>query len=175
MRIREATADDAPDIASVHVRSWQVAYRGLLPDEVLDGLSAQGRTELWSRILETDRPGDAVLVVDGEAGTEGFAHVCTSRDGDRGEHTGEISSLYLVPEAWGSGRGRALMEAAEARLAAEGYREATLWVLVANARARRFYAAAGWECDGTQRTEAIAGGRALVTETHYRRVLRTRT
>jgi hypothetical protein len=30
--------DDADAIAPVHVRSWQAAYRGFMPDEVLDGL-----------------------------------------------------------------------------------------------------------------------------------------
>ena len=37
--LRDATPADALDIATVHVESWQVGYRGLMPDEVLDGLS----------------------------------------------------------------------------------------------------------------------------------------
>jgi len=35
MRIRVATPDDAEAIVDAHVRSWQVAYRGLIPDPVL--------------------------------------------------------------------------------------------------------------------------------------------
>lgn len=32
--IRRATPDDTEQIADVHARAWQEAYRGLLPDEV---------------------------------------------------------------------------------------------------------------------------------------------
>jgi hypothetical protein len=38
MSIRLAQASDARAIAEVHVRSWQAAYRDLLPQEYLDGL-----------------------------------------------------------------------------------------------------------------------------------------
>jgi len=32
MNIRRAQVDDAPKLAQVHVDSWQVAYRSLVPD-----------------------------------------------------------------------------------------------------------------------------------------------
>ncbi len=38
--IRRATPDDAKAIADVHGRSWQAAYRGLLPDEVIEQMVA---------------------------------------------------------------------------------------------------------------------------------------
>ena len=38
MTVREAQPRDAAEVAGVHVRSWQVAYRGLFPDDYLDGL-----------------------------------------------------------------------------------------------------------------------------------------
>ena len=56
------------------------------------------------------------------------------------------------------------------RLCAEGYHSATLWVLVTNDRARRFYEAAGWSRDGAEKTERI-GGAASITEVRYRRPL----
>jgi RimJ/RimL family protein N-acetyltransferase len=42
-----------------------------------------------------------------------------------------------------------------------------LWVLPANARARRFYERAGWTCDGTERTVDALG--LTVPEVRYRR------
>lgn len=33
MRLRPAQPEDALAVARVHVRSWQAAYRGLLPDD----------------------------------------------------------------------------------------------------------------------------------------------
>jgi len=41
--IRPATPEDARAIAEVHVASWRYAYRGLLPDDVLDRLSVEER------------------------------------------------------------------------------------------------------------------------------------
>jgi hypothetical protein len=38
MDIRPAGMEDVPEIAVAHVRSWQAAYRGLLPQAYLDGL-----------------------------------------------------------------------------------------------------------------------------------------
>jgi GNAT superfamily N-acetyltransferase len=35
-------------VACVHVRSWQAAYRGLLPDEYLDGLRAEDRANRYT-------------------------------------------------------------------------------------------------------------------------------
>jgi GNAT superfamily N-acetyltransferase len=154
----------------VQVLSWQAAYRDLMPDQVLDGLSVQRRAELWRSVVATGRSGEAVLVLEGDDGVEGFAHVCPGRDSDVDIGTGEVSSIYLLPSAWGKGRGRALMDAAVRRLRAEGYHAATLWVLVTNDRARRFYDAAGWSCDGAEKTELV-GGTASITETRYRRPL----
>ena len=48
--------------------------------------------------------------------------------------TGEISSIYLVPEVWGTGLGRALMQTCVDRLAEDGHHEAVLWVLVTNSQ-----------------------------------------
>ena len=65
---------------------------------------------------------------------------------------GELYAIYVLPSAWSTGAGRALLERAEERLA-DDYDEATLWVLEDNPRARRFYEAAGWRPDGTQKAE----------------------
>ncbi len=140
-----------------------------MPDQVLDGLSVPRRTEVWLPVA-AGRPGEQLLVLEGDGGVEGFAHVCAARDADVDVGTGEVSSIYLLPSAWGQGNGRALMEAVVRRLRAEGYHSAVLWVLVTNERARRFYDAAGWVCDGAEKTELI-GGTTSITETRYRRTL----
>ena len=35
MKVREASGDDVSAIAEIHVRSWQAAYQGILPNELL--------------------------------------------------------------------------------------------------------------------------------------------
>jgi GNAT superfamily N-acetyltransferase len=170
-QVRRAGPADAAPIAVVHVRSWQGAYRGLLPQEYLDGLDPADRIDRWRRMLERDdwpAGGTIVAASDGQVG--GFAHFGPARDADAGgSRVGELVAIYVLPEAWGTGLGRGLMTAALSQLAAGGYETAALWVLDSNARARRFYDRAGWTADGSAKQDHIAG--ALVTEVRYGRPL----
>lgn len=54
LEVRGAVAADAMAIAGVHVRSWQEGYRGLLPDEYLNGLRAEDRASRYR--FELSRP-----------------------------------------------------------------------------------------------------------------------
>ena len=87
--------------------------------------------------------------------------------GQAGE-TGEVYAIYLAPSAWSTGTGRALMAEALAALRTGGYQHVVLWVLTGNARARRFYAKAGFAPDGATNTLTSLGG---VEELRYARPL----
>jgi GNAT superfamily N-acetyltransferase len=168
---RPAEPGDEPQIALAHVTSWQDAYRGHIPQEYLDGLDASERAELWRRRLAAvDRSrGDVVVAVSGGE-IAGFAAFVASRDEDADPaRTGELAAMYLRPGSIGQGLGRLLMDAAIEGLAHRGYTEATLWVLDANARARRFYARAGWAGDGAVKTDNGLG--FPLREVRYRRPL----
>ncbi len=169
--IRPATAGDAAQIGLVHVRSWQAAYRGLVPQDYLDHLDPAARAARWHRHLQqTDWARAGVLVAEAGDELEGFASYGPSRDEDAERiWVGEISTIYVLAAAWGQGLGRRLMAGAVERLAAAGYAQATLWVLDTNARARRFYAAAGWSEDGVTLEDASLG--FPLAEIRYRRTL----
>ena len=167
MRIRPATLEDAPAIAAVHVASWQGAYRGQLPDDVLDGLDVGRRTTAWRRFLGDE--GQFTFVAEDGGRITGFAHGNAAREDNPDGKTGEVFAIYASPGAWGTGAGRELMAAAVEWLRSAGYREAVLWVLDSNARARRFYELAGWTPDGTTKDDVLAG--VAVTEVRYRRTL----
>jgi ribosomal protein S18 acetylase RimI-like enzyme len=170
--IRPAEPGDAEQLALIHVRSWQTAYQGQVPQDYLDGLDPAERAGRWRRILrntDPDRGGVLVAVASGPR-ILGFAGYGPSRDPDAdGGRTGELTMIYLLPEALGQGAGRELMAAAVARMAGAGYAQATLWVLETNARARRFYAAAGWAQDGAAKTDDGLG--FPLREVRYRRPL----
>jgi ribosomal protein S18 acetylase RimI-like enzyme len=171
MQIRSADVEDAAQIADVHVRSWQGAYRGLMPQELLDGLDPAQRAEMWVRITgRVDGTRSGVLVAEDETAVRGFVAFGPTRDEDEDpDLVGEISSIYLAPEARGTGCGRGLMANALANLAKAGYRQATLWVLDGNARARRFYEAAGFRLDGGEQVDETDG--FPLRELRYRRPL----
>jgi hypothetical protein len=96
MQIRRATYEDVEPLARVHVRSWQVAYRGLIPDETLDKLDVAEWAARWRPTFETSDQ-DVLVAVD--RGTiRGFCSLQPSRDETEPRETvGEITSLYVDP------------------------------------------------------------------------------
>jgi ribosomal protein S18 acetylase RimI-like enzyme len=169
--IRAARVTDASQIAVVHVRSWQGAYRGLLPQAYLDGLDPAQRVGRWQRSLaEAEDRRNGVLVADASGTLLGFVGYSPSRDGDADPaRVGEIDAIYLLPNAWGKGVGRLLMVAALGRLAEAQFDRVTLWVLDSNVRARRFYEAGGWLADGARKIEDSRG--FPVAQVRYKRSL----
>jgi GNAT superfamily N-acetyltransferase len=167
VNIRVAVDSDARPIAEMHVRTWQVAYRGQVPDDYLDSLSVDQREIGWRQILaDDDLSAGGVLVLEDEGGIVGFAAVSASRDDDAGPGIGEVGSIYVLPDFWNRGGGRDLMARAVDTLRAAGFSAATLWVLDTNLRARRFYEAAGWVADGT--TKVDDRGTFALREVRYR-------
>jgi GNAT superfamily N-acetyltransferase len=166
--VRDARPEDAEAIAHVHTRSWQVGYAHAFPAEALAGISVERRREAMAQWITSGRPRSAVLVAETEGAVVGFASVGPARDSDSGS-AGELYAIYVEPASWGAGIGRELIAAAEERLRAAGFLEATLWVLDDNPRARRFYEAAGWALDGAAKQDVHLG--VEVTELRYRKRL----
>jgi GNAT superfamily N-acetyltransferase len=146
--IRPARPADAEAVAQVHVASWRHAYRGLIPDDYLDRLSVEDREAMWRGAFADPDPRSGAFVAEQDGRVVGFAAFGPSRDDDAREGTGEVPAIYLDPAVVGSGIGRALFAEANAALREVGFTSATLWVLEANAPARRFYEKAGWTWDG---------------------------
>lgn len=168
MNFRVAEPGDETSIAEVHVLAWQIAYRGMIPDTYLDGLSVTERIATWRQILsELDPPSRSCYVAFRDSRLTGFVHCCPSRDIDAAPTTGEVTAIYVHPNHWGEGVGRGLLKLAVENLNHAGFNSATLWVLDVNARARRFYEEAGWLSNGT--TKRDARRRFTLNEVQYAR------
>jgi GNAT superfamily N-acetyltransferase len=121
-------------IGLVHVRSWQVAYRGLVPQDFLDRLDPVRRGEHWERQLSAKgEQSGRVLVAEVDGHVVGFAAIGPSSDEDGGGD-GEVRAIYLLVGYWGQGIGKALMGSALDALRQAGFSQATLWALVTNLR-----------------------------------------
>ena len=170
VEVREATPDDARAIATVHVASWRAAYRGLMPDEVLAGLSVPDRERSWLDRLTAQAPRTrTVLATDGPT-VLGFASTGPPLvPEDRPDpDLGDLYAVYLDPGVWGRGVGTRLHAAALDSLRDCGFTRAGLWVLDGNERALRFYRREGWVDTGRTRLDRGPGGITL----HERRLLR---
>jgi GNAT superfamily N-acetyltransferase len=166
--IREAVEADANAMGHLHVRAWQSAYRGVMPDEYLDSLRPDDRIAMWQgRISRADLPPLLVAVVADDV--VGFAVFGDEQPASASASCGELYAMNLDPTHWGKGIGRALLRRATDALIAGGYREAVLWVVPENERARALYESEGWVADGGVSTEVILG--VTVTDIRYRRPL----
>ena len=165
--MRRAVVADAVPIAEISVVAWQAAYRGILPLGFLAGLSVPPRAVAWAAMLESDADGASPAWVAERAGRIiGYASTGPPRDEDVPLPAAEVYAIYVLPEAWRTGFGRALLSVAVAEWRARGTDTLVLWVLEDNAPARHFYEAMGWAPDGS-RQQIDLGGLAA-TELRYR-------
>jgi GNAT superfamily N-acetyltransferase len=172
--IRTAGPGEADTIARISVEGWRWGYRGLLPDDMLAGLDEQERAERVRAVMADDGVAVATYVAQADDGEViGFVSCGPDRDPDANPtlalRTGEVYAIYVVERVAGAGVGSALLRAAVDDLRARGFARARLWVLDANARARRFYEREGWTADGAAKTDEYRG--ATLSEVRYRREL----
>jgi len=168
MHVRTARPSDAAAMGALVVRAWQTAYRGLMPDDYLDDLTVDDRTDQWTRVLTDERdPARAVFVAEDDDGrVVGF--VAVGGEMDVADATrGQVYALNVDPDSWGHGVGRALLAAGCGHLRAVGFTTAVLWVHPDNTRACRFYRASGWLADGTERRHDALGVTVPAVRYHH--------
>ncbi|MBR6968372.1 MAG: GNAT family N-acetyltransferase [Ruminococcus sp.] len=162
MEIRPVNKYDCfADISAVYEQSWKYAYRGIIPQDYLDGIPS-GR---WINGINKNGRTD-VIALDGDR-IVGAAAFCPSRLA-KYSGWGEIVSLYLLPGYMGRGIGKALFGYCTAQLEQFGYDRIFLWVLEENRRARRFYEGQGFICTD-ELIEDNIGGRELREIMYIRR------
>jgi 2-amino-4-hydroxy-6-hydroxymethyldihydropteridine diphosphokinase len=155
--------EDADEVARVHTASAEAAYSELIP---ADPTGLARRTTMWRERLA--EPGSGTFVArDGER----IVGVLGVGDFRSDGAIGAVHVLYVHPAWWGSGAGQALIDRAHSELARH-FDEATLTVLTANPRARRFYERNGW-IEGETLVEAHFGGTPTEV-TRYHRTLRSK-
>ncbi|MEU5012061.1 GNAT family N-acetyltransferase [Streptomyces sp. NPDC021749] len=170
---------DIEAVSAVRVRGWQTAYRGLIPQAYLDGMSVAADAERRRSWFGRRSPEVVDLVAESAGEVVGWTSVGPARDPDVAPGAeelpaprptaGELFALYVAPERIGTGVGRALMTAGLDVARQSGYRALYLWVVRGNTRAQRFYERAGFVPDGAE--EAYEVGGSSVPELRYRRPL----
>src|ERR1051326_1618672 len=156
--VRPATADDAHAIGTVHVRTWQAAYDGLMPAEALASLDVDARAAFWGGGLQRLSLPPALLVAGADGEVVGFASIgrygaVDGVDSAEDPPAGQVYAIYVLPGHWSTGAGHALMQASVEHLSAQGFPEARLWVLDTNERGRRFYERFGYTADGAEQLD----------------------
>lgn len=152
--VRDAVAEDAGDIAALHVASWKTAYRGMINDAALDELVPEDFQPMWLETMET-YPGNVQGAWLGKQ-LQGF--VCAGPIVDRQPDQvldGFVYALHVAPDLKGQGIGKVLLHAGFRWLLASGCTKAGLWVFEKNLASRMFYKRMGGEDVTRQMTDVL--------------------
>ena len=147
-RIRRASAADAAAIAAVHTQAWNEAYRGVLPDAIIERYPLAQRLAMRQRVLASpDRTTCFVATPAHGGGAVGFADCGAARE-PVADCRGEVYAVYILAAHQRQGLGRALMAACTRELAERRFTSAMVWVVEGNEPARRFYERLGGKLRG---------------------------
>ena len=146
VQIREATRNDAADVARVHEEAWRSTYQGIIPHLPLEKMIAHRGPAWWARSLR--RPGTKVLLLTFGGTIQGYTSFGAAR-ALSSPRTGEIFELYLAPTFQGLGFGKKLFYAARRALELKGRRSLIVWALADNESACAFYQRLGGKQSAT--------------------------
>ncbi len=128
--IRPAVFEDAAGIAGVHIDTWRSTYRGLMPDEVLDGLTIDIQQERWEENLSHPKR-TSTIVAKEDGRVVGFASYGPEPGNDY-HYQGELYSIYVLEAYQRKGIGTRLLRASAVGLLERRLPNMMLWVLSTN-------------------------------------------
>lgn len=155
--VRPATASDVDVLARIAAATFALACPPHLTidriDAFIDGVLSRSRFEEYlgdgtRQVLLAERSGQPLgyaMLVDAEPSDPDVAAAIRLRP------TVELSKIYVLPEAHGSGGARSLMDAGLDWARTRGALGVWLGVNQQNERAQRFYAKSGFTVVGTKR------------------------
>jgi len=163
VKIRKATLDDVEIISRIHALSWKTAYKGIVPQVYLDEFKEDFWVSAFTNWLKDNHLTVQLMIVDDQK--IGCVSYGKSRDQSLPDWA-EVVSLYLLPEYFGKGYGRKLLEVALSDIKEAGFKNVYLWVLNENQRARRFYEKNNWQCKAEDEYICEISGKKL-TDIRY--------
>ncbi|MFY1633213.1 GNAT family N-acetyltransferase [Solwaraspora sp. WMMB335] len=162
--VRPARPGDAGDIARIQLTTWRIAYRRLLPRQVLDGLDEAWLAQRWdAAITGAPSPRHRVLVAVEQAEQSYLVGFLAAGPADEqalapGEPptalTDRVAAVtdLLVEPRWGRrGHGSRLLAAAVDLWRSDGFDTAVAWAFERDPATRTFLGSAGWAADGAAR------------------------
>lgn len=161
--VRPAVETDLPALARIMVDSFRAGFAQFVTPETMVRCTVPENIEAMLR--ELLRSGSVRCYL-GLADGVPCGELLWGVDPER-EDASELLALHSLPESWGSGLGKALLDAALADMTAAGCERVVLWAFEENRRGRRFYEKHGFAWDGSRRISEFDGA----AEVRYARAL----
>ena len=145
IKIRLAKPEDASDMAEVHMRSWEVAYKDIVPMEYIRAKNAT-RPEKWKEILANENTTQYAIQADGK--TVGILGVGLPQDNDADDNYYELHGIYLHPDYYRKGIGTQAVDFAFNKARELNKKYMNVWVFAENYNSIKFYKKCGFVADG---------------------------
>lgn len=132
---------DSERIAFINISTWRTTYRGIFPDEILDGMKEEKYIEKWNRIIflqqENDDATTFVCEVDGHL----VGYGCGMKLGNE-KYDSELTALYILKEFQRQHIGKELVQRIVHFLKDRGAQSMIIWMAKGNP-AEHFYSKLG--------------------------------
>ncbi|HBE9528915.1 TPA: GNAT family N-acetyltransferase [Clostridioides difficile] len=145
LEIIRATGENATEMGFIHSYSCKKAYKGIIPDNIIDEFTSEKRAEIFHNVIPKAEEEYYLFKVDSIPA--GFASLNKSHEENAPKYIGEIYSIYFHPDFWGTPVTKKGLQFCIDRLRNLGYSYITIWVLKDNTRAIKFYKKNGFTCD----------------------------
>jgi len=156
--VRPLSARDADAAGEVHVAVWREAYADDMPQEYLAALDPRAAAQRYRLRADVEDADSLCFValdeVDEVDEVVGMAAAGATRDEDA-PTAWELYSINTLARVHGTGVADDLLAAVV------GDRDASLWVLTTNARARSFYRRHGFVMDGARKQHEATGANEI--------------
>ena len=156
--IRLAIPADALDMAEVYMRSWEAAYKDIVPADYISEKNKRSFAQM-EHLLNDEKfsPFQYVMLLDGVI--VGIMTVASSRDEDTDDSFYELHGIYLHPDYYRKGIGTQAMEFACNIAHSLDKITMILWVFEDNINSVKFYEKCGFAADG--KTKILYCGKEL--------------
>lgn len=144
--IRYARKEDIEILKLIHSESWEEAYKGIIPFEELNKITAEQKDRYFEKTISNGLE-DIALIINGDDAL-GLISIGKCRDGDKDSSYGEIGGIYVRPKYWGRGIVHQLLNWGENELKNRGYKNVIVWANEENYKEKEFYEKMGYKDEG---------------------------
>ena len=142
VKIRKAVFTDASAIATINVKTWQSAYKGIIPQDHLDSLSINDRIPKWEQRISNMKENKKevfVAEISNFNGKElvGFS-MCGPSHFEDFKIDGDLHAIYVLPKYRKQGIGKLLFNSVIKFFISMKYKNMIIWALKENS-ACNFY------------------------------------
>ncbi len=142
VKIRKAVVTDTKEIVTINIKTWKIAYKGVIPQAHLDSLSINDKIPRWAETINNLKENRKEIFVAEISNLKGKELVGFSLGGpshfEDFKIDGDLHAIYVLPKYWRQGIGTLLFNSIIKYFLNMKYKTMIIWALKDNS-ACNFY------------------------------------